>query len=1172
MFKRRIAGIIVVILVFLTIFPHIEANHTFAAESYNVADPHIIINQIYGANADGYVSHSFIELYNPTDLTVNFDGWSVNYCSSQKGGVTEWQQHLLSGEIKAHTSYLIRCGSVSDTKNVKLNINNFDDEWNQVLFNKGVSVVLLSQSSSVGSESVFDNDTMKPSVNGYVDMLSAAGDGGTNEEPAAYEKSVPKGQTKKKAIRRMNFCDTDNNEDDAEFVDYTGDYSSYQPRSQADGEWGVVISREDILNNIAAEKALIPKYYSEYCTDDSIEKIEAAYALAAGGLDNLSDDELSDYLAALKAATGSLRYKSFGTLDQFFITTDKGGGESYGSSLTKRDGYVNADIVLTDKDGLGLISDNKANIKIRGNLTSGGAKKPYNIKFSSKQNLFGFGKSKKWVLLADYYDPTLMRNNQALDLGQKIGASSVMDHKRVEVWVDGQFRGLYLLTEKIEADKNRVDIDPDNGDFLVELDAPGRTEEGNKYFYTDSGYYFRLREPDEDECSDDQLNAAQSTMNRLEEALKSGDYNEIEKIINVNSFVEYYLLNEFMQTSDFGGLSVYFYFDESEDKFYAGPPWDFDLTGNAHINTAGSPRQVIAAKSHYFKLLMQQLSFKVKVKKRWDETKDIYRDSFTNGGWFEEQFNNYGEAINRDVALWGVKGGYMVPAWGDYDTVISDYRAWQNERFNWLDEYLTQVTTGIFKENNGLYYYVSGNRISNAGLIQIDDDYFYVGDGGKVLTGENYVDNINAMRPDGKGKFPVGTYFFDDTGRMIVPVEYEIITKVPGVAPSCIVDGCKDYWIIKRTGKIYDSSDCSNEVTMDSLVIPAVGHNYVKTIVPPTPLHQGYTLYECENCGDAYKDTFTDATGRAVAEVPATCSESGIKGHYIDTATGKLYSDPNYEMETTEKELIIPAKGHSLIHHFRVEATETTDGNIEYWECSECHKYFSDYEGKIEISKEQTVIPAKGNEKNNPTNWDDISNPYSTIHATDGSYAVEGSISRGNAKWTFDAEKSETVVVVKQVDASKRLEYAFSNVEGYDSRAKHRYKVDDKSKANINKKGVLKLKKGGEINIQMEQWVKGSGWIKIGNPVHFYIQLPEMRKRDNLSLSEGSSFDAFRYLGHTTYRPNKWISSKPSVASVDPETGIITIHKNGNVKIIAEYGEGKSGSGKKYATKLKVKM
>lgn len=203
-------------------------------------------------------------------------------------------------------------------------------------------------------------------------------------------------------------------------------------------------------------------------------------------------------------------------------------------------------------------------------------------------------------------------------------------------------------------------------------------------------------------------------------------------------------------------------------------------------------------------------------------------------------------------------------------------------------------------------------------------------------------------------------------------------------------------------------------------------------------------------------------------------------------------------------------------------------------------------------------------QENNQDSENNTTNPVSEPNKTDGS-DVE-TISSGNAKFVFDAEKSDTVVVSKTYDIGAKLK----NLEkdsAYVSTAKHRYTVDNKKIASINKKGQLKPKKSGEINIYLEQKEKGGSWQKIGTPVHMYIQMPKMKKDE--TVKEGTTLDAYTLLSRTTYSPTKWESTNKSVATVD-EKGIITVLKKGNTKIIAVYGEGKDSSKKKYATKLKV--
>ena len=191
---------------------------------------HVIINQIYGGGdlGDGEtpVSHSFIELYNPTDERVNIDGWSVQYAESG----TEWKVWTLEGKINAHSSFLIRCGA--HNTGARLNIEKYDMSWNIGLNNKGIKVLLKSDSNRCSTANPYYDGT-----SGYVDMIGAAG----NEYyylVDGYEGDYAQIQSKQKAIRRRKFRDTDNNASDVAAIDYrTAELEAVRPRSSADGAW-----------------------------------------------------------------------------------------------------------------------------------------------------------------------------------------------------------------------------------------------------------------------------------------------------------------------------------------------------------------------------------------------------------------------------------------------------------------------------------------------------------------------------------------------------------------------------------------------------------------------------------------------------------------------------------------------------------------------------------------------------------------------------------------------------------------------------------------------------------------------------------------------------------------------------------------------------------------------
>lgn len=184
---------------------------------------HLLIHQVYGGGAnDGTpVSHSFIELYNPTDQEISLDGYTLGYLSGGKnGGAAEEVQLRLDGSksVPAHSSYLVRC-EAQDTSTpdlIKLSITVFDQEWTQTIDNKRYRLILYKGSKIEDGVSV--------------------------NEAAVEGDALPDGTiSKQRAIRRIDFADTNNNVADFEAVTYEGadaaKVSAYRPRSLTDGAW-----------------------------------------------------------------------------------------------------------------------------------------------------------------------------------------------------------------------------------------------------------------------------------------------------------------------------------------------------------------------------------------------------------------------------------------------------------------------------------------------------------------------------------------------------------------------------------------------------------------------------------------------------------------------------------------------------------------------------------------------------------------------------------------------------------------------------------------------------------------------------------------------------------------------------------------------------------------------
>ena len=180
---------------------------------------------------------------------------------------------------------------------------------------------------------------------------------------------------------------------------------------------------------------------------------------------------------------------------QIRVVTENGNG----TTLQKEDDYVNAQITIKDTDGTEL--SDAVQFKVRGNTTalSWVTKKAFTFKFAKKKNVLGMGSGKKWFLLANAFDPTLLRNYTAFELARELGLEYTSNQKICELWVDGNFRGCYTLYEPVQEGKDRVNIDIEsNGgkkDFLLEFEAV--TEEDDKtYLVADKRFRFAFKDPE----------------------------------------------------------------------------------------------------------------------------------------------------------------------------------------------------------------------------------------------------------------------------------------------------------------------------------------------------------------------------------------------------------------------------------------------------------------------------------------------------------------------------------------------------------------------------------------------------------------------------------------------------------------------------------------------------
>lgn len=241
-----------------------------------------------------------------------------------------------------------------------------------------------------------------------------------------------------------------------------------------------------------------------------------------------------------------------------------------------------ANIRIYSAEGVLTCHETLKSIAARGNSTFGEEKKPYTIQFTEPENVFGMGEAEKWILLANAFDLTNLRNHLVLESAPQMGLAYTPDAQWVELYLNREYAGLYQLCEKNEINANRVDI-PQQDSFLFSLEDRGRIVTQNlPHYETKNGQVIRIRHPEVLTESDEEKLAL--LVQRAENAIMSEDGIDPDsgaawdEVIDVDSWARKYLIEEIFANIDAGKWSQYFHIKGDGETIYAGPVWDYDLS------------------------------------------------------------------------------------------------------------------------------------------------------------------------------------------------------------------------------------------------------------------------------------------------------------------------------------------------------------------------------------------------------------------------------------------------------------------------------------------------------------------------------------------------------------------------------------------------------------------
>ena len=214
-----------------------------------------------------------------------------------------------------------------------------------------------------------------------------------------------------------------------------------------------------------------------------------------------------------------------------------------------------------------------ASIKGRGNTSwRFYEKKPYNIRFDSDVSILGMSEDKHWALLANEVDGTEIDNALVYDFARKLDLSYVPDYRYTNVYIDGKYNGLYLLSERIEVSNTRLDLKRDSS-YLLEIDLNAKHDLLDNYFISEGNNLVEIHYPQI--VSDSFLAVIENEVNDFEAALKDLESDRWKEMIDIDSFARVYLIDELFENVDGGYCSVFFYKGD-DGKLVRGPLWDYD--------------------------------------------------------------------------------------------------------------------------------------------------------------------------------------------------------------------------------------------------------------------------------------------------------------------------------------------------------------------------------------------------------------------------------------------------------------------------------------------------------------------------------------------------------------------------------------------------------------------
>ena len=388
---------------------------------------------------------------------------------------------------------------------------------------------------------------------------------------------------------------------------------------------------------------------------------------------------------------------------------------------------INAQMgIINNNSGTNNIEDDfndyngRITIEKRGNSSQEQEKPPYRFETiddngeNNNVKLLGLPEENDWILYAPWSDKSLMRNVLIYSLSNDMGRYAPRS-EFVELYLNNEYRGVYVLMEKIKRDKNRVAIsslDPNSnfgdnltGGYILKFDWAETGDNNGGFFSLIDGMRYNYHYPKPDEISSEQESYIQSYINSYENIMNSNKYNSEQgysKFIDIGSFVDFIILQEISRNVDAYGLSTYIYKDKESinNMLTAGPIWDFNHGfGNCDYYKAWETDgwnisytyEDMDQRAFWWLKLWNDDNFKERVKDRYKVLRRSILSTTNINTKIDQYVSELGNSVNKNFTKWPILGEYIWPNKEVFDTYQEEIiylKSWINNRLTWMDSEL----------------------------------------------------------------------------------------------------------------------------------------------------------------------------------------------------------------------------------------------------------------------------------------------------------------------------------------------------------------------------------------------------------------------------------------------------------------------------------------------------